>query len=120
MTSTSKPMTIGAPYSEKLEKFNGSDFKCWRQKLCFYQTTLNLAKFFKKEAPTFVEGEVDKDKYVVVDVWKNANFLYKSYVLNGLDNTLYNVYSVKSTAKEMWESLDHKYKTELAKFKISN
>lgn len=29
-----------------------------------------------------------------------------------MDNTLYNVYSVKSTAKELWESLDYKYKTE--------
>ena len=33
-------------------------------------------------------------------------------VLNGLDDTLYNVYSSKKTAKELWETLDRKYKTE--------
>ena len=33
-------------------------------------------------------------------------------MLNGLHDTLYNVYSVKTTAKELWESLDRKYKIE--------
>ena len=32
--------------------------------------------------------------------------------MNGLTDTLYNVYYTKSSAKELWESLDHKYKTE--------
>ena len=29
-----------------------------------------------------------------------------------LIDSLYNVYSDKKTVKELWESLDHKYKTE--------
>ena len=47
-----------------------------------------------------------------IDAWKHSNFLCRNYVLNGLHDTLYNVYSVKTTAKELWESLDRKYKTE--------
>ena len=39
-------------------------------------------------------------------------FLCKKYILNGLDNMLYNVYSVKELAKALWESLDLKYKIE--------
>ena len=31
--------------------------------------------------------------------------------MNGLTDTLYNVYYTKSSAKELWESLDLKYKT---------
>ena len=30
-------------HSEKLEKFNGLNFKRWQQKMLFYLTTLNLA-----------------------------------------------------------------------------
>ena len=32
--------------------------------------------------------------------------------MNGLTDSLYEVYRNKKTAKELWESLDHKYKTE--------
>ena len=39
-------------------------------------------------------------------------FLCKNYVTNGLSDSLYNVYIRKKTAKELWESLDWKYKTE--------
>ena len=38
-------------------------------------------------------------------------------VLNGLENTLYNVYSPLKTTKELWDSLDKKYKTEDAGLK---
>ena len=47
-----------------------------------------------------------------MDAWKHLDFLCKNYILNGLENTLYNVYSSISTAKELWASLDKKYKTE--------
>ena len=32
--------------------------------------------------------------------------------MNALTDSLYNVYIDKKTAKELWESLDRKYKTE--------
>ena len=32
--------------------------------------------------------------------------------MNALTDSLYNVYSDKKTTKELWESLDQKYKTE--------
>ena len=50
-------------------------------------------------------------------LWKHANFLCHNYILNGLDNTLYNVYYAFNTARELWESLDKKYKTEDARIK---
>ena len=47
-----------------------------------------------------------------MDAWKHSDFLCRNYVLNGLVDSLYNNYSDKKTAKELWESLDRKYKTE--------
>ncbi|KAK2996877.1 hypothetical protein RJ639_025835, partial [Escallonia herrerae] len=46
-----------------------------------------------------------------VDAWKHSDFLCKNYILNGLDNALYNVYSPMLNAKALWESLEKKYKT---------
>ena len=40
------------------------------------------------------------------------DFLSRNYVVNGLHDSLYNVYSTIKTAKELWESLDRKYKYE--------
>ncbi|KAK3033160.1 hypothetical protein RJ639_036344 [Escallonia herrerae] len=47
-----------------------------------------------------------------VDAWKHSDFLCKNYILNGLNNALYNVYSPIVNAKTLWESLERKYKTE--------
>lgn len=47
-----------------------------------------------------------------VDAWKHADFLYRNYILNGLDNTLYTVYCSQKTTKELWDSLNMKYMTE--------
>lgn len=39
-------------------------------------------------------------------------FYAKNYILNGLDNILYNMYSSMKTTKTLWESLDKKCKIE--------
>ncbi|KAH1072935.1 hypothetical protein J1N35_025263 [Gossypium stocksii] len=73
----------------------------------------NLAKFLKYDPPTIKEGEVnDVTAFAAVEAWEHSNFLRQTYILNGLSNALYKVYSVKKMAKELWMSLDHKYKTE--------
>ena len=104
-------------HEEKPEKFNGNDFKRWQHKMLFYLTTLNLSKFLHEDALVCSENEADCQVVAAVDAWKQCDFLYKNYILNGLDNTLYNVYSPIKMARELWESLDRKYKTEDAGMK---
>ncbi|KAA0042920.1 pol polyprotein [Cucumis melo var. makuwa] len=82
--------------------------------MLFYLTTLNLAKFLKEDAPILLEGETDKEKQLAVDAWKHAGYLCKNYTLNGLDNTLYNVYSSVDSTKNLWTSLEKKYQIEVA------
>lgn len=96
-------------HGEKPEKFNGTDFKRWQQKMLFYLTTLNLSKYLKEDAPA--SGST-VEAAAAADAWNHSDFLCKNYILNGLDNTLYNVYSPMKTAKALWESLEKKYKTE--------
>ena len=92
--------------------FNGIDFKRWQQKILFYLTTLNLEGFLNEDGPKLDVGETDKEKLAAVDAWNHSDFLCCNYVLNGLENTLYNVYSPLKTTKELWDRLDKKYKTE--------
>ncbi|KZV25134.1 hypothetical protein F511_42831 [Dorcoceras hygrometricum] len=85
--------------------------------MLFYLTTLNLVRFLREDAPTVSENETDKDKRAAFEAWGHGDFLCRNYVLNGVDNSLYNVYSPMTTAKLLWESLEKKYKTEGAGLK---
>ncbi|GJQ96281.1 pol polyprotein [Tanacetum coccineum] len=65
----------------------------------------------KVEPPA--EGQSSNAQAVqAVEAWKHSDFLCHNYVLNGLIDPLYNVYCKTTTAKELWESLERKYKTE--------
>ncbi|GJT67865.1 hypothetical protein Tco_1019345 [Tanacetum coccineum] len=115
---TGAPVTnTVANHAEKPEKFNGQNFKRWQQKMFFYLGTLNLAWFLNETAPQWKPTEVRSvppNAQVVQDVeaWKHSDFLCHNYVLNGLVGSLYNVYCKTTTAKELWESLERKHKTE--------
>ncbi|GKB53653.1 pol polyprotein [Tanacetum coccineum] len=62
--------TILKSHVEKPEKFKGSDFRRWQQKI--------------------------------------------NYILNALDDSLYDIYSTFATAREILESLEKKYRTQVA------
>ena len=114
-TPVMAPMTMS--HGGKPKKFNGTKFKRWQQKMLFYLTTLNFVYFLQEDAPALKENETDRQVVAAVEAWKHADLLCRNYLLNGLDNTLYNVYCAFNTARELWESLDKKYKTEDARLK---
>ncbi|KAH9678457.1 hypothetical protein KPL71_025717 [Citrus sinensis] len=109
-------MTIPVNHTERPEKFNGQNFKRWLQKIFFYLTTLNLASFLTNDVPKPKEGETDVQVASAIDEWRHSDFLCKNYVINDLSDSLYNVYIGNKTTKELWESLDRKYKIEDAEW----
>ena len=108
------PAVPGGPLShhERPEKFAGVNFKRWQQKMLFYLTTLNLAKVLNEDPPAVAENKPDRQKVTVLDTWKQTDYICRNYVFNSLADSLYSVFCSKSSAKELWESLDKKYKTE--------
>ncbi|GJV62109.1 retrovirus-related pol polyprotein from transposon TNT 1-94 [Tanacetum coccineum] len=80
-----------------------------------YLTTLNLARFLNETAPQVeppTEGQPSNAQAVqAVEAWRHSDFLCHNYILNGLVDSLYNVYCKTTTAKELWETLERKYKT---------
>ncbi|XP_050151611.1 uncharacterized protein LOC126626348 [Malus sylvestris] len=103
---------------EKPEKFKGVDFKRWQQKMLFYLTTLNLSHVIISESPKAPEeGDIPAEILQAIEAWTHSEFLCRNYILNALDDSLYDVYSSYKTAKDLWESLDKKYKSEVASSK---
>ncbi|MFS7932610.1 hypothetical protein Hanom_Chr04g00369961 [Helianthus anomalus] len=106
------PLPNAVSHAEKPEKFNDVNFKQWKQKMFFYLTTLNLARFLTETVPHVEEGDNNAQSVSAVHAWNHSDFLCRNYFLNGMVDTLYNVYCKAKTVKELWESLDRKYKTE--------
>ena len=97
-------MTVLMNHVERSEKFSVLNFKRWQKKMMFYLTTLNLARFLTEDPSK--ANEDDRDSLMAFDIRKISDYLCRNYVLNGLTDLLYNVYCMKKSAKEMWESLD--------------
>ncbi|XP_039142321.1 uncharacterized protein LOC120279452 [Dioscorea cayenensis subsp. rotundata] len=92
-------MSVSVNYVEKLEKFTGLHFKRRQQKMLFYLTTLNLARFLTEKAPELKEEEQDAQLIISVEAWKKSDYLCRNYIMNSLSNTLYNVYTSKKLQK---------------------
>ena len=101
-------------HAEKPEKFNGTNFKLWQQKMLFYLTMMHLERFLKKE-PLLLTSESNPQTVYAVNALKHTDYICRNYILNGLTDSLYNMYYTKPTAKLLREFLDHKYKTENAR-----
>ncbi|GJY52707.1 hypothetical protein Tco_0443554, partial [Tanacetum coccineum] len=82
-TNVTAPVNVtGAPvintvanHPEKPKKFNGHNFKRWQQKMFFYLTTLNLARFLNETAPQVEppkEGQPSNAQAVqAMEAWKH-------------------------------------------------
>ncbi|XP_070028293.1 uncharacterized protein [Nicotiana sylvestris] len=113
--STSRTPAL-AP-TEKPGKFSRMDFKRWQQKMFFYLTTSCLQKFIKEDVPDLPDETLENENFLVIEAWKHSDFLCRNYILSGLEDNLYNVYSSVETSKELWNALERKYKTEDAGMK---
>ena len=58
LVGTQAAQTV-ANHAEKPEKFSDLNFKRWQQKMLFYLTTLNLARFLTESPPQLAEGTSD-------------------------------------------------------------
>ncbi|KAL0462524.1 UNVERIFIED_CONTAM: hypothetical protein Slati_0140000 [Sesamum latifolium] len=96
-----------AAQGERPEKFSGTEFKRWHQKMLFYLTI---------KPPLCLKGKLIPKRG---RLWMHGYMEISMQKLHphGLSDTLYNVYSSAKTARALWESLEKKYKTEDAGLK---
>ena len=69
--------------------------------MLFYLTTLNLARFLVDVAPKLPTYGADAQTLTAVEAWKHSDFLCRNYILNGLHDSLYNVYAAYKMAKKL-------------------
>ncbi|GJY87214.1 zinc finger, CCHC-type containing protein [Tanacetum coccineum] len=106
----------------KLDKFEGHDFRRWQKKMHFLLTTLKVVYVLTTPMPKLM-------KYATVEAirirakWENDDYICRGHILNGMSDSLFDVYTNVESAKELWDSLESKYIPEDSsskKFLMSN
>ena len=107
---------------DKLQKFEGQDFRRWQKKMHFLLTTLKVVYVLSTPMPEFNEEEtleVTRKR----SKWENDDYICRGHILNGMSDSLFDVYQNVESAKELWDNLESKYMSEDAsskKFLVSN
>ncbi|KAJ9535587.1 hypothetical protein OSB04_un001276 [Centaurea solstitialis] len=107
---------------DKLEKFEGQDFRRWQKKMHFLLTTLKVAYVLSTPMPEIGDDDTLGSSRKKLK-WEDDDYICRGHILNGMSNSLFDVYQNVKSAKELWDSLESKYMAEDAsskKFLVSN
>lgn len=85
---------------EKLEKFNGIDFKIWQTEYVLsnnYESGKHSQRRISKE-----NGNPPMKEFLMtIEAWKQSNVLCKNYIFNRLENNLHDIHSTYKITKEV-------------------
>ncbi|GJZ66064.1 hypothetical protein Tco_0622760 [Tanacetum coccineum] len=115
-------------YAERPEKFTfGQNLNRWQtEDVLLSSPPWVLTRFLKETVPQGrkpLQQRSNSNEHSCASYGSMETFrllMGHNYVLNGLIDPLYNVYCKTTTAKELWESLERKYKTEDAEVSSGN
>ncbi|GJR23613.1 hypothetical protein Tco_0972140 [Tanacetum coccineum] len=101
----------------KLGKFEGVDFKRWQKKMHFLLSSMSVV--YVLTTPMLEDGG---DNPTVEQVrkrakWDNDDYVCRVLILNGMSDSLFDIYQNVETFKELWETLEAKYMAEDASSK---
>ncbi|GKA30208.1 zinc finger, CCHC-type containing protein [Tanacetum coccineum] len=107
----------------KLNKFKGVDFKRWQKKMHFLLSSMSVVCVLT--TPILEDGGDDPTVKQVRKraKWENDNYVCRGLILNGMSDSLFDIYQNVKSSKELWNSLEAKYMAQDAsskKFLVSN
>nr|KAJ0219335.1 hypothetical protein LSAT_V11C300134630 [Lactuca sativa] len=103
----------------------GKIFRRWQKKMKFLLTTLKVVYVLSTPMPVLPESVEDEPLEAKRrrSKWENDDYICRGHILNGMSDSLFDIYQNFESAKELWDSLESKYMAEDAsskKFLVSN
>nr|GEW02989.1 zinc finger, CCHC-type [Tanacetum cinerariifolium] len=96
---------------EKLDKFEGYEFRRWQKKMHFFLTTLKVIYVLTTLMPELLE-DTTMEAIKISAKWENDEYICRGHILNDMSDSLFDVYTNVESAKELWDSLESKYMAE--------
>ena len=107
----------------KLDKFEGVDFRRWQKKMHFLLSSMSVIYVLTTPIPEDHGDDATMEQVRRRAKWDNDDYICRGLILNGMTDSLFDIYHNVESAKELWDSLEAKYMVEDAsskKFLVSN
>ncbi|GJY72972.1 zinc finger, CCHC-type containing protein [Tanacetum coccineum] len=82
-----------------------------RKKMHFLLTTLKVVYVLTTPMPKLLE-DATVEAIRIRAKWENDDYICRGHILNGMSDSLFDVYTNVESAKELWDSLESKYMAE--------
>ncbi|GJY32035.1 zinc finger, CCHC-type containing protein [Tanacetum coccineum] len=107
----------------KLDKFEGVDFRRWQKKMHFLLSSISVVYVLTTPMPKDGGDDETMKQIRKRAKWDNDDYVCRGLILNGLSDSLFDIYQNVESYKELWDFLEAKYMAEDAsskKFLVSN
>ncbi|GKA29043.1 zinc finger, CCHC-type containing protein, partial [Tanacetum coccineum] len=107
----------------KLEKFEGVDFRRWQKKMHFMLSSMSVVYVLTTPMPDDGGENPTMEQVRKRAKWDNDDYVCRCLILNGMSDSLFDIYQNVDTSKELYDTLEAKYMAENAsskKFLVSN
>nr|GEV26004.1 zinc finger, CCHC-type [Tanacetum cinerariifolium] len=85
---------------DKLAKFEGQDFRRWQKKMHFLLTSLKVVYVLSTPSPEWSENENLETTRKRMK-WENDDYICCDHILNGMSDSLFDIYQNIGSAKEL-------------------
>uniref|UniRef100_A0A2N9EZP4 CCHC-type domain-containing protein n=1 Tax=Fagus sylvatica TaxID=28930 RepID=A0A2N9EZP4_FAGSY len=98
----------------KLDKFDGSNFIRWQDKMKFLLTALKIFYVLDPNLQPIPDSTPEDTEQLKQQRIKREEdeLVCRGHILNTLSDRLYDLYTTMTSPKEIWKALETKYKTE--------
>nr|GEW31602.1 hypothetical protein [Tanacetum cinerariifolium] len=103
----------------KLEKFKGVDFRRWQKKMYFMLSSMSVVYVLTTPMREDVGENPIVEQVRKRAKWDNDDYACRSLILNGMYDSLFDIYHNVKTFKKLWDTLEAKYMAEDALVRIS-
>nr|GEW68522.1 zinc finger, CCHC-type [Tanacetum cinerariifolium]GEX26782.1 zinc finger, CCHC-type [Tanacetum cinerariifolium] len=107
----------------KLKKFKGVDFRIWQKKMHFMLSSMSVVYVLTTPMPKDGGENPTVEQVRKKAKWDNDDYVCRGLILNGMFDSLFDIYQNVETSKELWDTLEAKYMAEDAsskKFLVRN
>nr|GEW37930.1 zinc finger, CCHC-type [Tanacetum cinerariifolium] len=107
----------------KLKKFEGVNFKRWQKKMHFMLFSMSVVYVLTTPMPEDGGENPTVEQVRKRAKWDNDDYVCRGLILNGMSDSLFDIYQNVDTSKELWDTLEAKYMADDAsskKFLVSN
>ncbi|GJR00473.1 hypothetical protein Tco_0523457 [Tanacetum coccineum] len=107
----------------KLDKFKGVDFRRWQKKMHFLLSSMIVVYVLTTPIPEDGGDDATVKQIRKRAKWDNDDYVCKGLILNGMSDSLFDIYQNVESSKELWDSFEAKYMAEdvsSKKFLVSN